>query len=99
MFINFLRSLFGLPPRALDADGWEIPGQNINDFEDYLRGLQRNGAVEGLTFEDHEGEIEICFDVDEDMEGDIDAVLRDLIQRGLVEDVTPNSSSSDSDTS
>ena len=95
MFIDFLRSLFGLPPRTLDADGWEIPRQGVNDFEDYLRGLQRDGAVEGLTFEDHGGEVEICFDVDEDMEGDIDAVLRDLIQRGLVEDVTPNSSDSD----
>jgi len=106
--MDLLREIFGIQPRRavvsrdgpLDEDGWEIPQRatsaiGVEGFEDYLRGLEREGALEALTFhEQDDGEIEIKFELDETWEGDINRRLRELVELGLVEDVTPSSNGS-----
>lgn len=82
-------------PAATATAGGEF-GQEVMGFEEYLRALERNGGLEGLAFEENDdGELEVTYNVDADMEGVIDEHLQELIRRGLVEDISNGSSSSD----
>lgn len=85
-------AIISTAPAAATTAGGEFPHE-VMGFEEYLRALERNGELEGLAFEENDdGEIEVTYNVDDDMEGVIDEHLQYLLQRGLVEDISPSSS-------
>lgn len=86
------------PAAAATATAGGEFAQEVMGFEEYLRALERNGELEGLTFEENDdGELEVTYNVDADMEGVIDEHLQDLLERGLVEDISPSSGDGSSD--
>lgn len=67
----------------------------MRSLEDFLNTMQGSGSVEGLRVQQNDdGEIEMTFEMDEEISDEYERRVRALVEMGLVEEVSEQDSSS-----